>query len=76
MTAPSVPAVDAEIPAVEREVVLDMVRRAWPALPAVIAVAGLFRGADGAFSAAFAVALVIGNFLLAAGSTCPPSASP
>lgn len=58
--------VEAEIPAVEREVVLDMVRRAWPAFPAVIAVAGLLRGGDGAFSAAFAVALVVGNFLVAA----------
>ena len=70
MTIPRVPvrprpAAD-EVPAVEREVVLDMVRRSWPALPLVIAAAGLLRGADGAFSAAFAVALVIGNFLLAA----------
>lgn len=66
MTTPPAATVEAEIPAVEREVVLDMVRRAAPALPAVIAVAGLWRGADGAFSAAFAVALVVGNFLLAA----------
>jgi len=57
---------DEEVPAVEREVVVDMVRRSWPALPVVIAGAGLLRGFDGAFSAGFAVALVIGNFLLAA----------
>ena len=62
--AVAIPAV--EIPAVEREVVVDMVRRAAPVLPAVVLVAGLVRGLDGAYSAAFAVALVIGNFLLAA----------
>lgn len=55
-----------DVPAVEAEVVLDMVRRAAPVLPLVILVAGLLRGFDGAWSAAFAVALVIGNFLLAA----------
>jgi len=57
---------EAEIPAVEREVVLDMLRRAAPALPLVVLVAGLARGSSGAFSAAFAVALVVGNFLAAA----------
>jgi hypothetical protein len=70
VTAPPMPprtrTVADDIPAVEREVVVDMVRRAWPALPAVIAGAGLLRGADGAFSAAFAVGLVLLNFLLAA----------
>lgn len=55
-----------ETPAVEREVVVDMVRRAAPALPLVVLVAGLARGADGACSAAFAIALVVGNFLAAA----------
>jgi hypothetical protein len=56
----------AETPAVEREVVVDMVRRAAPALPVLVLVAGLLRGMDGAWSAAFAVALVVLNFLLAA----------
>jgi hypothetical protein len=59
-------ATDVETPAVEREVVLDMVRRAAPALPVLILVAGLARGMDGAWSAAFAVGLVVANFLLAA----------
>ncbi|MDQ2827102.1 MAG: ATP synthase subunit I [Actinomycetota bacterium] len=62
MTAPT----PVDTPAVEREVVVDMVRRAAPVLPVVILVAGLARGADGAYSAAFAVAVVVGNFLLAA----------
>jgi hypothetical protein len=70
VTAPHLPVshrtAEEEIPAVEREVVLDMVRRSWPALPVLVAGVGLLRGADGAFSAGFAVALVIGNFLLAA----------
>jgi hypothetical protein len=55
-----------EIPAVEREVVVDMVRRAAPVLPGLVLAAGLLRGGDGAYSAAFAVALVVGNFLVAA----------
>jgi len=62
----SAPAVPLDIPAVESQVVTDMVRRAAPALPVVVLVAGLWRGADGAFSSAFAVALVVGNFVLAA----------
>jgi hypothetical protein len=62
----TVPATPAETPEVERQVVADMVRRAAPALPVPIVVAGLVRGSDGAFSAAFAVALVVGNFLVAA----------
>ncbi len=54
-------------PAVERQVVTDMVRRGLPALPAVVLLAGLIWGMDGALSAAFAVALVIVNFLVSAG---------
>jgi ATP synthase I chain len=53
-------------PAVEREIARDMVRRALPAVP-VIVLAGLIGwGVDGALSAAFAVAVVVANFLLAA----------
>lgn len=55
-----------DTPAVEREVVVDMIRRAAPVLPALVLVAGLLRGVDGAWSAAFAVALVVANFFLAA----------
>lgn len=53
-------------PAVEREVVTDMIRRTWFALPVLVLVAGLIWGVDGAASAAFAIGLVLVNFLLAA----------
>ncbi|HEX6596659.1 MAG TPA: ATP synthase subunit I [Acidimicrobiales bacterium] len=53
-------------PAVEREVVTDMIRRAWPALPVLVVLAGLVWGRDGAASAAFAIGLVLLNFLVAA----------
>ncbi len=52
-------------PAVEREVVTDMIRRALPVLPVLVVVSGLIWGVDGAASAAFAIGLVILNFLLA-----------
>jgi hypothetical protein len=53
-------------PDVEREVVVDMLRRGLPVLPVVIIVAGLIWGLDGALSAAFAVGLVLVNFVIAA----------
>ena len=53
-------------PAVEREVVVDMLRRGLPVLPVVILIAGLIWGVDGALSAAFAVGLVLVNFVVAA----------
>ena len=53
-------------PAVEAQVVADMARRALPALPLLILVAGLVWGVDGALSAAFAVALALGNLVLSA----------
>lgn len=53
-------------PAIEPRVVADMIRRAAPALPVLVGVAGLVWGLDGALSAAFAVALVLANFVLAA----------
>ena len=53
-------------PAVEREVVSDMIRRTWPALPVIVVLAGLGWGVHGAISAAFAIGLVLVNFLLAA----------
>ena len=43
-----------------------MVRRALPAAPVIILLAALPWGVDGALSAAFAVAVVVANFLLAA----------
>ena len=62
-TAPPPPSAG---PAVEREVAFDMIRRALPVLPALVAVAGVIWGLDGAMSAAFAIAIVLVNFLVAA----------
>lgn len=50
----------------ETEIARDLVRRGLPALPVVVAVAALVAGVDGALSGAFAIALVVGNFLLSA----------
>ena len=55
------------VEAVEREIALDMVRRGLPVAPLLLVVAGLGWGWDGVASAAYAVALVFANFLLAAG---------
>ena len=53
-------------PAVEQAVAMDMVRRALPALPVLVVVAGLVWGVNGAISAGFAIALVVVNFLVSA----------
>jgi hypothetical protein len=53
-------------PAVERDIAVDMVKRGLLVAPAVILVAGLIRGIDGAASAAIALAIVFANFLAAA----------
>jgi hypothetical protein len=53
-------------PPVERQVVSDMVRRSLPVLPVLVALAGLGWGADGAASAAYAIGLVLVNFLFSA----------
>jgi hypothetical protein len=53
-------------PAPEREIAADMVRRALPAAPVVVVLAALPWGVDGALSAAFAIAVVVVNFLVAA----------
>ena len=53
-------------PAPEREIAADMVRRALPAAPVIVALALLPWGIDGALSAAFAIAVVVVNFLVAA----------
>jgi hypothetical protein len=52
-------------PAPEADVAKDLARRALPVLPAVL-LFGLCWGFDGALSAAFGLALVVANFLLAA----------
>lgn len=51
---------------VEREVVTDMVRRSWPILPVLVVVAGVFWGAGGALSAAYAIGLVLLNYFVSA----------
>jgi hypothetical protein len=53
-------------PPVERQVVSDMVRRSLPVLPVLVALAGLGWGTDGAASAAYAIGLVLVNFLFSA----------
>lgn len=53
-------------PAVEAEIVADMARRALPAFPVLILVAGLVWGVDGALSAAFAVGLAVANLVVSA----------
>ncbi len=52
----------------ESELVGDLLRRALPIAPVVVAVAGSLAGVDGALSAGVGVALVAGNLLLAAAS--------
>ena len=54
-------------PAPELDVSKDMSRRGIILAPAVIAVCAVIWGADGAWSSAYGVALVLVNFLLAAG---------
>lgn len=52
----------------EYELVGDLLRKALPVAPVVVAVAGIVAGIDGALSAGVGVALVAGNLLLAAAS--------
>ena len=65
-TTATSPAAPPGTPPVERQVVTDMIRRSLPALPLLVVVAAVFWGRAGALSAAFAVGLVLVNFLLAA----------
>lgn len=53
-------------PAPERQIAGDMARRALPLAPVVVLLAALPWGVDGALSAAFAIVVVVANFLLAA----------
>ena len=67
MTTPASPLFTADPgPAVEAQVVGDMARRALPAFPVLVMVAGLGWGVTGALSAAFAVALALGNLVVSA----------
>jgi hypothetical protein len=55
-----------DIAPVERELARDMIVRALPALPFVVVIAWLVRGADGAASAGFGIGLVLANLVLSA----------
>ena len=59
------PGVDA--PPVERQIALDMIRRALPVAPVLIILAAVGWGTAGALSASYGIVLVLLNFLLAAG---------
>ncbi len=54
-------------PAPEVTVSNDMVKRGLMVAPVLIAISGLIWGLDGAFSSAYAIAIVLVNFALAAG---------
>jgi hypothetical protein len=51
---------------VEIQVTVDMVKRGLLVAPVIIGIAGLIWGSNGAWSAAFAIGLVLVNFLLSA----------
>lgn len=53
-------------PAPEVDVSLDIVKRGAFVAPVLVAVCGVIWGADGAWSSAYAIALVLANFLLSA----------
>lgn len=57
-----------EVAEPEAEVVRDLLRRALPVAPVLVAVAALVEGLDGALSAATGIALVVANFVAAATS--------
>ena len=65
MTVPAHPPASAS-PPVERELAFHMAKRAVPIAPVIILVAGLLRGADGAWSALLAIVIVVVNLLVAA----------
>jgi hypothetical protein len=53
--------------ATEVEVSMDMVKRGLIVAPVLIAVCGVIWGADGAWSSAYAIAIVLVNYALSAG---------
>ena len=53
-------------PPVERQIALDIVRRSLPFIPFVVLLSAIPWGAKGSASAAYAIALVLANFVLAA----------
>lgn len=67
-SAQSVPAMVTRLDgeSVEIQVTADMVKRGLVVAPLLVAIAGVIWGADGAWSATFAISLVLLNFLLSA----------
>lgn len=65
MSAPTL-AARLDGPATEREIAVDLARRAVPVAPVLAAVASLVWGWAGLVSVSYATALVVVNFLLAA----------
>lgn len=55
-----------ETPPVERRIALDLARHGLLVAPAIVLVAGLVRGVDGAASAALGLGLLVLNLLVAA----------
>ena len=53
--------------ATEVDISMDMIKRGVIAAPLLIAVCGVIWGADGAWSSAYAIAIVLINFALSAG---------
>lgn len=53
-------------PSPEMEIARDIARRGVLVAPVIVAVAALIWGSAGAWSAAFAVALILGNFVVSA----------
>ncbi len=67
MSTPTSPFTTADTgPAPEVDVSLDIVKRGVFVAPVMIAICGVIWGADGAWSSAYAMALVLGNFLISA----------
>lgn len=62
----STPAEAPAVPAVEREVVVDMIRRSLPVAPVLLIVAGLFWGLNGVASSAYGFGLAVTNLVLSA----------
>jgi hypothetical protein len=53
-------------PAPEVTVSRDMIKRGLIAAPIIIAICGVIWGADGAWSSAYGIAIVLANFAIAA----------
>lgn len=66
-TAPEVSMFGPDLgPAVEKNIALDIVKRSVRFIPILIFLGTIFGGAKGAASTAFAIAIVLANFLLSA----------